>query len=275
MNLNMNSARLGARPTIVALHASSSSGGQWSPLASYSAPHVDVVATDLHGHGLGPACPAVEDSIFAEDVARISKLCERVAGGVHLVGHSYGGAAALRVALSMPDRIRSVAVYEPVLFSVLRDTYGRRRPGAEVWELGRAVRRHVRAGMREAAAQIFIDYWSGAGTWRTLPEARQMGHASRMPVIAAQFESLIRDPVKLEQFKMLDIPVLLVVGRQTRAPVVRIAELLAGTLPHAALERLPGLGHMGPVTHPLAFAERVVEFVRRVETLPPLARRAA
>jgi hypothetical protein len=32
---------------------------------------------------------------------------------------------------------------------------------------------------------------------------------------------------------------------------------------------------MGPVTHPLAFAERVVEFVRRVAALEPLARKAA
>jgi pimeloyl-ACP methyl ester carboxylesterase len=275
MNLNTDSVRVGARPTIVALHASSSSGGQWAPLAAYSAPHVDTVAVDLHGHGLGPALPAPDHSVFAEDVARVASVCERIAGSVHLVGHSYGGATALRVALAMPGRIRSVTVYEPVLFGVLRECYGRGRPAAEIWEVARAVRRHVRAGMRETAARLFIDYWSGAGTWDTLPEARQMGHAARMPVIAAQFESLIRDPVRLEHFKTLDVPVLCIVGRQTRAPVVRIAELVAGALPHASIERVTGLGHMGPVTHPLAFAERAVEFVRRVAALEPLARKAA
>jgi pimeloyl-ACP methyl ester carboxylesterase len=245
------------------------------PLAAYSAPHVDTVAVDLHGHGLGPALPAPDHSVFAEDVARVAKICERIVGGVHLVGHSYGGATALRVALTMPRQIRSVTVYEPVLFGVLRDCYGRGRPAAEIWEVARAVRRHVHAGMRETAARIFIDYWSGAGTWDTLPEARQMGHAARMPVIAAQFESLVRDPVRLEHFKTLDVPVLCIVGRQTRAPVVRIAELIAGALPHASIERVAGLGHMGPVTHPLAFAERTVEFVRRVAALEPLARKAA
>jgi len=275
MNPNINTVRVGARPTIVALHASSSSAGQWAPLAAYSAPHVDTVAIDLHGHGLGPALPAPDHSVFAEDVARIAKVCERIAGGVHLVGHSYGGATALRVALAMPAQIRSVTVYEPVLFAVLRACYGRGRPAAEIWEIARAVRRHVRAGMRETAARIFIDYWSGEGTWAMLPEARQMGHAARMPVIAAQFESLIRDPVGLEHFKTLDVPVLCIVGRQTRTPVVRIAELIAGALPHAAVERVAGLGHMGPVTHPLAFAERTVEFVRRVVALEPLARKAA
>jgi len=275
MNLSTDSVRIGIRPTIVALHASSSSGGQWAPLAAYGAPHVDTVAVDLHGHGLGPALPAPDHNVLAEDVARVAKISERIGGGVHLVGHSYGGATALRVALAIPGRIRSVTVYEPVLFGVLRDCYGRGRPAAEVLEIARAVRRHVRAGMRETAARLFIDYWSGAGTWDTLPEARQMGHAARMPVIAAQFESLIRDPVGLEQFKTLDVPVLCIVGRQTRAPVVRIAELVAGALPHASVERVAGLGHMGPVTHPLAFAERVVEFVRRVAALEPLARKAA
>jgi pimeloyl-ACP methyl ester carboxylesterase len=275
MNRNSGTVRFGVRPTIVALHASSSSSGQWAPLAAYSAPHVDVVAIDLHGHGVGPALPAPDQGVFAEDVARVARVCERLDGGVHLVGHSYGGATALRVALAMPERICSVAVYEPVLFGVLRDCYGRKRPAAEIWEIGRAVRQHVRAGLRETAARLFIDYWSGAGTWDMLPEARQMGHAARMPVIAAQFESLIRDPARLEQFKSLDMPVLCIVGRQTRAPVLRIAELIAGTVPHASLERVAGLGHMGPVTHPLAFAERAVEFVRRVAALDPVIRKAA
>jgi len=274
MNIRNTLAPLAARPAIVALHASSSSGAQWQPMAAYSAPHVDIVAADLHGHGLGPACPA-DGSVLAADVARISNLCARVAGGVHLVGHSYGGATALRVALTIPERIRSVTVYEPVLFSVLRECFGRGRPGAEVWEVARAVRRHVRAGSRETAAKIFIDYWSGAGTWNALPQSRQMGHAARMPVIAAQFDALIRDPLELKDFRALDVPVLMIVGRESKTPVIRIAELVVGALPHAALERAPGLGHMGPVTHPLAFAERAVEFVRRVEALAPNARQAA
>ena len=274
MNITNTPARLAARPAIVALHASSSSGAQWLPLAAYSAPHVDIVAADLHGHGLGPACPA-DDSVLAADVARSSSLCARVEGGVHLVGHSYGGAAALRVALSIPEQIRSVTVYEPVLFSVLRECFGRGRPGAEVWELARAVRRHVRAGSRETAAKIFIDYWSGPGTWDALAQSRQMGHAARMPVIAAHFDALIRDPLALADFRALDVPVLVIVGRESKTPVIRIAELIAGALPHAALERAPGLGHMGPVTHALAFAERAVEFVRRVDALAPLTRRAA
>ena len=84
MNLNTNAGRLGDRPVIVALHASSSSGGQWAPLASYSAPHVDVVAADLHGHGLGPASPSAGEMIFAEDIARIGKLCDRKIGRAHV-----------------------------------------------------------------------------------------------------------------------------------------------------------------------------------------------
>jgi len=37
----------------------------------------------------------------------------------HLIGHSYGGAIALKAALTRQDRLISLVLYEPVLFSVL------------------------------------------------------------------------------------------------------------------------------------------------------------
>jgi pimeloyl-ACP methyl ester carboxylesterase len=175
---------------------------------------------------------------------------------VHLVGHSYGGATALRVALTMPRQIRSVTVYEPVLFGVLRDCYGRGRPAAEIWEIARAVRRHVHAGMRETAARIFIDYWSGAGTWDTLPEARQMGHAARNAVGGRDAD----DPRSVSSS---------ISRRSTCRCCASSANTRTGRADRRADRRrvaacvdraCRGLGHMGPVTHPLAFAERTVEF---------------
>ncbi len=56
----------------------------------------------------------------AEDVAALSKGLEDISGPVHLVGHLYGGLVALEHSRQWPERVKSLYLYEPVLFSALR-----------------------------------------------------------------------------------------------------------------------------------------------------------
>ena len=100
--------------TVICLHSSASTGGQWAALRAQLEPGVRVLTPDFHGHGAGPAWQGADEDIVAFDAARIARLAESVPGGVHLVGHSYGGAIALRVALYHPESVTSVSVYEPV-----------------------------------------------------------------------------------------------------------------------------------------------------------------
>jgi pimeloyl-ACP methyl ester carboxylesterase len=269
--------RAASRPTIVALHSSAASGRQWARLATHAAPVADVVAPDFHGHGAGPAGRGADADIVAADAARIATIAACIPGGVHLVGHSYGGAIALRVALCHPECVRSVSVYEPVAFRVLFDHFGRRRPAAEVVNVARSIRRHLRAGDREGAGRVFIDYWAGTGTWAALPPERRASQAPRMPAIAAQFVALAGDAVTRGDYAALNTPVLYMSGRATRDATLRIAELLTATLPDARHVRMPGMGHLGPVTNADAVAARIVEFVRGAagRELPALERRAA
>ena len=51
--------------------------------------------------------------------------------------------------------------------------------------------------------------------------------------------------------------------RDTRASTRRRTQLLAYTLPAVELETLDGMGHLGPVTHGEAVADRIAFFVRR------------
>ena len=54
----------------------------------------------------------------------VDALCEQLGaldGDVHLVGHSYGGLVALELARAGRLPVRSLYVYEPVLFASLRE----------------------------------------------------------------------------------------------------------------------------------------------------------
>lgn len=251
-----------SRSTVICLHSSGSTGGQWAALRAKLEPEYDVMTPDLHGHGAGPAWHGFEDDIVAADAASIARLAESASGAVHLVGHSYGGAIALRVALYHPESVASVVAYEPVVFRVLFDYFGRRRPASEVIELARETRRSLRTGNAVGAACGFVDYWGGEGAWQTLTAAQQDALAKRMRVVAAHFAALANDAPRLSDYRSLAAPVLLLAGSEMRAPVRRIGELLHFSLPRATVRTLPAMGHRGPQTHPDIVAQHVGRFVR-------------
>ncbi|WP_326617637.1 alpha/beta hydrolase [Streptomyces decoyicus] len=73
------------------------------------------------GYGQSRGTEAEDFAADAEDVVEV------LGDGAHLVGHSYGGVVALLAAARRPERVRSLTVIEPPVFSLLPE-----RP--EVWE---------------------------------------------------------------------------------------------------------------------------------------------
>lgn len=268
LNVPSMASALGDEPTVICLHSSGSSGAQWSALHAELESDVRVVTPDFHDHGSAPAWNHAPEDVVAADAARVARVVEAASGDVHLVGHSYGGAIALRVALAHPDIVRSIAVYEPVVFRLLFDYHGRRRPAAEIIAVAGDVRRRLRADDMSGAAARFVDYWGGTGSWQKLSAGQQAGMAKRMPVIAAHFTGLARDVPRLADYRCLRAPVLLMAGGEMRSPIRRIRELLRFALPNATVETMAGMGHMGPITHASAVARRVAAFVRTHASVP-------
>jgi pimeloyl-ACP methyl ester carboxylesterase len=252
----------GMRPTVICLHASGGSGGQWRVLANAMKHGFHVLTPDLYGHGAAPSWDGPRGDIVAADVARISGLAAEAGGTVHLVGHSYGGTIALRVALAHPERVTSVAIYEPVPMRVLFDYNAKHRAAAEIAEIARDIRRALNGASFEHAARRFIDYWSGAGSWARLAPDVQATIAQRMPVTDAHFASLIHDPVRLRDYANVRVPVLYLTGRETRASARRMEELMRYALPDVEAVRLDDMGHLGPITHAETVAQRIAQFVR-------------
>ena len=168
MNSESMQQPAGSQATVICLHSSGSTGRQWTALRGQLEPDVLVLTPDFHGHGAGPAWHGFDEDIVAADATRIARLAGGIPGEVHLVGHSYGGAVALRVALYHPESVTSVAVYEPVVFRLLFDYHGRRRPASEVIEVASDMRRRLRSGNAAGAAAGFVDYWGGTGAWQRL-----------------------------------------------------------------------------------------------------------
>jgi len=261
--MNQDFAPDAGRPTVIALHSSGSHGGQWEALRAELEPAIRVLTPDFRGHGKCATLSGFDEHIVAADAARIARLAEGVPGGAHLVGHSYGGAVALQVAPRHPASVRSVAAYEPVAMRVLIEQYRKGRPAAEILEIAHRIRRCLLSGDRVSAAARFVDFWNGANAWNALSERQQNAVSVRMDVIAAHFAALVRNGPRLSDYCALRVPTVLVVGQMTRASTLRIAELLRFAVPSADIERIAGLGHMGPISHPNVVARRIAAFIFR------------
>jgi pimeloyl-ACP methyl ester carboxylesterase len=257
-----------APPTVVALHSSGASGRQWRALAAALEGTHRVLTPDLHGHGDGPPTPAAPATIVAADAELVARLVAAAPHGVHLVGHSYGAAIALKVARRCASQVRSLAIVEPVAFRMLFDRYGRRRPAAEIHDMGRALHTLVRTGRSDIAAQRFVAYWGGDDAWRRLGPDARASVASRMGAIAAHFDALASDEeLTLDACRRIVVPTLLLAGTATRTPALRIAELVASALPRVRDERLLHGNHVEALESPARIVARVTSFIGEIESI--------
>jgi pimeloyl-ACP methyl ester carboxylesterase len=239
---------LSERATVVLLHSSAGSARQWDALAQALAPRAEVHAIDLHGHGARADWPASQAMSLADEAALALPILER-SSAVHLVGHSYGAAVALKLATLQPDRVRSVSVFEPVLFRLLLDHQGGTRTARDVIEVAQVIDERVAIGHHASAARRFVDFWGGAGAWARLSARAQASTAARMRSVARHFHALFDESALQARLSALAPKMLCLTGGQTVAATRHIGALLRWMLPGAQHEVLPGMGHMGPVTH--------------------------
>jgi pimeloyl-ACP methyl ester carboxylesterase len=243
--------RRAAAPTLVALHSSGAGAQQWARYPALLPPHWQWRMPDLLGYDSPLAWPLGCPTSLDAEAGRLGPLLD-AAPGVHLVGHSYGATVALQLALRWPQRVRSLTLYEPVRFALLRDD----APALwhEIVQAGRHIGALALAGRLDASAEAFVDYWSGAGTWQALPPKRQVAVRLRMPKVQAEFEALFGDALRLADLRRLTMPLRIVSGTRSPAPAQRVAELIADACASADWVRLDGAGHMEPVLQPERFA---------------------
>ncbi|HEY3066031.1 MAG TPA: alpha/beta hydrolase [Methylomirabilota bacterium] len=239
----------GAGVPVVCLHASASSSAQWRPLSDRVSDRFRVLAVDLYGSGGSPMWPDARPLSLLDEVALIEPALAAAGERFHLVGHSYGGAVALRVALAHPGRLESLVLFEPVLFSVLMAEDAAQPAAREIASVRDDTVRALDAGTPDLAGARFVDYWMGTGAWASMPEARRVKVASAMRSVRGEWDAVFMEPAPLAAFAALEVPILYLTGSESPASSRGVARLLTKNLPRVTVVEIEGAGHMAPVTH--------------------------
>ena len=237
----------GTGTPVVMLHSSLGSKGQWSALAEQMSTRYRVIAVDLCGYGDNPPVTSAPSFTLDDEVRLVADRLDALVEAhvrVHVVAHSYGALVALRLAQRARGRVASLALYEPVAFRLLDDADP---ANIEIRGLSERVARLVASGHRHAAALAFVDFWSGNGSFASLPLPAQTAIARRVDKLPLDFQAARSWPRNAEELGVVAAPTLLVTGDRSPDVVRRIHRMLMRSLPNARVAALDA-GHMGPIT---------------------------
>jgi len=253
---------------VVCLHSNASTSGQWRGLMDRLAPKFRVFAPDSYDSGKSPHWPSDRVIRLRDEVALIEPVLARAGSPMVLVGHSYGAAVALIAALANPGRVRAMVLYEPTLFALLDAETPAPNEADGIRNVVADASVALDAGNQDGAAERFIDYWMGTGTWKQTPEQRKPPIVASVTNVRRWAHALFTEPTPLQAFRSLDCPVLYMAGKRSTTAAHGVTRLLTTVLRRVQFVEFENLGHMGPVTHPDPVNAAIEDFLERVGCQP-------
>jgi pimeloyl-ACP methyl ester carboxylesterase len=254
----------GHGPPVVLVHGALGDHRQWHAISEQLAPQHRVLAVSRRYHWPNP--PPSQHALYSYESHRddLLDLLRSFTDPVHLVGHSYGAGVTLLAALAEPARVRSLALLEPALASVVSGA----APGFEPEVVSRAtmvaaIQAFVRARQDERASEALVDWLQGGeGGFNRLPEPVKQRLLANAATIGPTFVSPAPN-VTCDQLRHLLVPTLVASGALTRLWFRRVSEAMVACIPGAQAAEIPGCRHMVIVENPEATAALLLPFLLR------------
>ncbi|MBZ0216592.1 MAG: alpha/beta hydrolase, partial [Fimbriimonadaceae bacterium] len=188
---------------------------------------------------------------------------------VHLVGHSFGGGVALRLAAMHPAKLRSLTLIEPAAYQVLQEI-GREDLWLEFLEVKDRFKEAAGRGDYETAWQPFFDYYcSHAAPWRMLPESTRLSIMRKTQAQLNVYEAQETNPTRLSDIRRLPCPTLVIQGECTHKPERGLCETIVANAPSGYGAVVAGAAHMVPLTHAEAVADLLRSHFLHTATIQP------
>lgn len=252
------------RETLVLVHGFGGSKDNWVRMAAHLSSDYNLVIPDLIGHGDSSVGAEADYSIEAQ-ARLLTELMDALdTGPVHMAGNSMGGGITAWFASRYPDRVRSIALYDPA---------GSFRYPSELDE-------QLAAGNNPLVVRE-------SGDFRRLMEfvLEQRPYVPGILISVMEREAIARQQTLDRVFEAIlgssgehslesvlgniPVPALVVWGREDRVLHPDNAQVFESLIPDARRVMLDGVGHVPMLEVPEVSAGLMREFVDEVVTARP------
>jgi pimeloyl-ACP methyl ester carboxylesterase len=221
----------GTGPGLVLVHGGIGDRTRWTPMFPLLSSHFTVCAMDRRGHGASGDSPEYSLQKEAEDVAAV---VDSRKGMVAVLGHSYGGVAALEASF-LTRKISKLILYEAPL-----------QDSTDIGVIEK-IERLIEEGQREQAVMTFMREVAQ----QTPNEVAAMRSRPSWPTLVASIGSHPRQMRALAAYrfdpsrmKAVRVPTLLLIGSESASPYMKRAiRSLQAALPNPRLVVLEGQQH--------------------------------
>ncbi len=259
----------GTGPDLLLIHANGFLGYLYRLLLQQWSLQYHVYSLDWRGQGDSDK-PPLEQCHWPDILQDVDAVCDRLGlRNFYGVGHSGGGVMLAHYAATHPDRVKKLALMEPVVIPHEPPFLERLAAGNSPL-VERTLRRRA---VWDNHQQLFAAYqgkdafagWCEEVLWdyvnhgtSTLPDGRVALKCS--PEMEAQIFATTMTLDVFSQLHAIDCPVLVLRGEQTDPPLALAAQRIAREVPQGSLVTVPGTSHFLAMEKPEEVAKIIANY---------------
>jgi 3-oxoadipate enol-lactonase len=232
----------GNGPVLLLMHEGVGDARMWDPVWQALTDAYRAIRYDVRGFGRSQ--PATEDYTLLGDALTV--LDHFAVDAAHLVGCSMGGATAIELALTAPDRAKSLVLLCPGI------------PGFPYQEPDPAVEAQFEAaeaaGDLDELIRLSLQQWGRSGDDPMVTDLMR----SAIRAWENQQRFVQADQPVYERLGDLRAPVVLMVGDADSPDLIASNEAAAARIPGCELIRMPGVDHYPTVRAPRLVSETIL-----------------
>jgi pimeloyl-ACP methyl ester carboxylesterase len=177
----------------------------------------------------------------------------------HVVGHSYGGAIAVQLAIEAPSLVHSLVLLEPAIMAA--DT------AADFFEESAPLLAAYRSGDAVKAVDLFLNMVGGPD-WRTeiaktVPGGPEQAEKDASTFFEVEFPALQEWVFDSDQASRISEPVLSVIGSESGPLFEANKQNFQSLIPHTEEVMVSGVNHLMQMQDSKAVAAPIAEFLSR------------